>query len=306
MSTIAICEVGPRDGLQNGKAVIAPEDKVQFIQLLAGAGLKEIEATSFVRPGVIPQLSDAEQVFAAVKHLQTEISLPVLVPNAKGLERALQSGVKSLAVFTATSESFTKKNTNATLKESMDRIRDIMKELQSQPEVRVRGYISTVVDCPYEGKQDPGKCAAIVTELLEMGCFEVSLGETIGTAVPEDIRRLLDSVLRSNPAEKLAGHFHDTRGTALANVFAALDMGIRSFDSSAGGMGGCPYAPGAAGNVATEDLVYALHRSGFETGVNLTDLCRATAHIEQAVGRPSTSRVYQAMKASSIQISEQE
>ncbi len=297
MNTVRICEVGPRDGLQNEKTIISPEDKVRFIELLARAGIKELEATSFVRPGVIPQLSDAEQVFAAVSHLQSEINLPVLVPNVKGLQRAVEAGVRSVAVFTATSESFTKKNTNATVEESLERIRAIMKEADDS--LRVRGYISTVVDCPYEGHQAPEKTAKIAKELLDLGCFEISLGETIGTAVPEDIKRLLDSVLKSVPAEKLAGHFHDTRGTALANVMAGLEMGLRSFDSSAGGMGGCPYAPGAAGNVATEDVVYALHRSGYETGIDLEALCLATEHIEQCVGRPSTSRVYQAMKAAS-------
>ncbi len=296
MNSVRICEVGPRDGLQNEKATISAENKIKFIELLAASGVKELEATSFVRPGVIPQLSDAEEVFAAVAHLQSRVNLPVLVPNVKGLQRALDAGVKSVAVFTATSESFTKKNTNATVEESLDRIRAIMQEVDDY--VRVRGYISTVVDCPYEGAQKPEKAAEIAKQLLDMGCFEISLGETIGTAVPDDVRRLLEALLQSIPANRLAGHFHDTRGTALANVMAALEMGLRSFDSSAGGMGGCPYAPGAAGNVATEDVVYVLHRSGYETGINLQALCDATAHIEQCVGRPSTSRVYQAMKAS--------
>ncbi|MCB1138503.1 MAG: hydroxymethylglutaryl-CoA lyase [Leptospiraceae bacterium] len=296
---INICEVGPRDGLQNEKSTVSPEDKIRFIELLARAGLKEIEATSFVRPGVIPQLSDAEEVFFAVRSLQgPERHLPVLVPNAKGLDRALESGAESIAVFTATSESFTKKNTNATREESMQRIRDIFAAIRSSgATVRVRGYISTVVDCPYEGRQDPGIAADMCQELLDLGCFEISLGETIGTAVPDDIQTLLESVLRSAPAEYLAGHFHDTRGTALANVYAALQMGILSFDASAGGMGGCPYAAGAAGNLATEDLVYALHRSGYETGVDLGLLSQATAHIEASVGRPSTSRVYRALTA---------
>lgn len=295
---IKICEVGPRDGLQNESTTVDAEKKVQFIRLLARSGLKEIEATSFVRPGVIPQLSDAEQVFSAVRELQENgVRLPVLVPNARGLERALEAGVTSIAVFTATSNTFTQKNTNATREESMGRIRTIFSSLNDSPGVRVRGYISTVVDCPYEGKQDPSVCADLANELLDLGCFEVSLGETIGTAVPSDVEMLLEEVLKRNPAEKLAGHFHDTRGTALSNVFAALRMGLRSFDSSAGGMGGCPYAPGAAGNLATEDLIYALHRSGYETGVNLDELSAATAFIEQCVGRPSGSRVYQALKS---------
>ncbi|MCB1169335.1 MAG: hydroxymethylglutaryl-CoA lyase [Leptospiraceae bacterium] len=296
---INICEVGPRDGLQNEKSTVSPEDKIRFIELLARAGLREIEATSFVRPGVIPQLSDAEEVFAAVRSLQNaELRLPVLVPNVKGLHRALECGAESIAVFTATSESFTKKNTNATREESMERIRDIVAAIQSSgATVRIRGYISTVVDCPYEGRQDPAIAADMCKELLDLGCFEISLGETIGTAVPDDIQRLLEAVLGSAPAESLAGHFHDTRGTALANVYAALQMGIQSFDASAGGMGGCPYAPGAAGNLATEDLVYALHRSGYETGVDLSMLSQATTHIEASVGRPSTSRVYRALTA---------
>lgn len=299
MNHIRICEVGPRDGLQNEKTIISAEDKIRFIELLAASGIEELESTSFVRPGVIPQLSDAEQVFASVSHLQETLNLPVLVPNVKGLVRALEAGVRSVAVFTATSNTFTQKNTNATVDESLNRIREIMSELHGTA-IRVRGYISTVVDCPYEGLQDPQKSAQIAAELLEMGCFEISLGETIGTAVPSDIQRLLEAVLKIAPADKLAGHFHDTRGTALANVMAGVDMGIRSFDSSAGGMGGCPYAPGAAGNVATEDVVYALHRSGYNTGIDLDKLCEATSFIEQCVGRPSTSRVYQALKASAL------
>lgn len=297
---IRICEVGPRDGLQNEKTPIETKQKIEFIHKLAKAGLKTIEATSFVRPGAIPQLSDAKEVYEGLSDLTGSGEFPVLIPNTRGLENALECGVRSIAVFTATSNSFTLKNTNATREESMERIRAIVSALRSlgmQNEVRIRGYISTVVDCPYEGPQDPAMAAEMASQLLDLGCFEISLGETIGTAVPADIRRLLDSVLAAIPAERLAGHYHDTRGTALANVFASLDYGIRSFDSSAGGMGGCPYAPGAAGNLATEDLVYSLERSGMTTGVDLELLAEATSYIEQAVGRPSTSRVYQALKA---------
>lgn len=289
---IEIQEVGPRDGLQNEATPIAADKKVAFIAALARAGLRRIEATSFVRPGVIAQLSDAAEVYRAIPKTSGCI-YSALVPNRRGMETALECGVQEVAVFTAASESFTKRNINCTIEESFLRFADVF-ELATAQSVKVRGYVSTVVDCPYEGPIAPERVAEIAGRLLDSGCYEVSLGETIGTAVPDDVARLLDAVLKLVPADKLAGHFHDTRGTALANVARSLDYGLRVFDSSAAGLGGCPYAPGAAGNLATEDLVYFLERSGFSTGVDLPALVGAAGHVLPQIGRASQSRVHQA------------
>lgn len=291
---IQIVEVAPRDGLQNEKQVISTEDKIKFIQLLCESGLNTIEATSFVRPGIIPALSDATDLWKGLN--QSEASKFVaLVPNEKGMQNALNAGVKQVAVFTATSESFCQKNINCSINESIDRFRSVFK-LASENNIKVRGYISTVVECPYEGRTNPAKCAELAEILIELGAYEVSLGETIGVAVPSDVRNLLDQVVKSVPADKLAGHFHDTRATALSNVFAALEYGMKTFDSSAGGLGGCPYAPGAAGNLSTEDLVYALERSGHDTGISLEKVVKASMFMEKRINRPIVSRVYNAMK----------
>ena len=292
-ASVRIVEVGPRDGLQNEKMQVPTEQKIQFINMLADAGLPVVEATSFVSPRAIPQLSDAAAVMAGITRLPTT-DYPVLVPNIKGMERALASGVRSIAVFTAASEAFTRHNINATIAQSLANFRPVL-ALAQQEGIPVRGYISTVFGCPYQGKVDPQQVLSVAQALLEMGCQELSLGDTIGVATPNqvvDVLGLLFSV--SIPAERLAVHFHDTRGTALANVLMALQMGISIIDSSAGGLGGCPYAPGAAGNLATEDLLYMLHGMGISTGVDLEKVIAATQFIAPYLGHVPTSKYYQA------------
>ncbi len=289
---IQIYEVGPRDGLQNEPHAVPAAAKLRYIELLADAGLKKIEAASFVRAGVIPQLSDASEVYAALDKTRG-VDFIALTPNRKGLEAGLAVGLMEAAIFTAASESFTRRNINATIDESFARFKEIM-PLAAEHTLPVRGYVSTVVECPYEGPVAPTVVRDVVARLFDLGVYQVSLGETIGVAAPDDIARLLDALVKAFPADRLAGHYHDTRGTALANVFRSLDYGLRIFDASSGGLGGCPYAPGAAGNLATEDLVYALERSGYRTGVDLGALTRATEFITAQLGRAAVSRVYQA------------
>jgi hydroxymethylglutaryl-CoA lyase len=291
---VRIVEVGPRDGLQNEKALVPTEQKIQFIQMLAGAGLPVVEATSFVSPRAIPQLSDASAVMTGLKRLPAT-EYPVLVPNLKGMERALAAGVRSIAVFTAASESFTRHNINATIEESLANFRPVV-ALAKQEAIPVRGYISTVFGCPYEGHIAPRQILNVAQALLAMGIDELSLGDTIGVATPNQVVEVLDLLTGEGaiPIEKLAVHFHDTRGTALANVLTALQMGISIIDSSAGGLGGCPYAPGAAGNLATEDLVYMLNGLGIATGVDLAKLVAATSFIAPLLGHAPTSKYYQA------------
>lgn len=291
--SVTIYEVGPRDGLQNESGVIPPEAKIRYVDLLSDAGLPYIEVTSFVRPGVIPQLADAAEVYPAVRKDPGRV-YGALVPNAKGMQNALAAGVREAAVFSAASESFTKRNINATIAESIERFGDVAR-MAREANVPLRGYVSTVVECPYEGRIQPEAVADVCARLRDVGVREISLGETIGVAVPDDVARMLDAVLKVCPAEMLAGHFHDTRGTALANVLRSLEFGLRVFDSSAGGLGGCPYAPGAAGNLATEDLVYTLERSGYSTGVDLDKLAIASRFIAGHLGRPLASRVYLAL-----------
>src|SRR5712692_10140709 len=289
-----IVEVGPRDGLQNEKALIPTEQKVQFINMLAEAGFPVVEATSFVSPRAIPQLSDASAVMAGLTRLPST-SFPVLVPNLKGMERALAARVRAVAVFTAASESFTRHNINATIEESLANFRPVV-ALAQQEGVTVRGYISTVFGCPYEGSVDPLKVLSVAQALLEMGIDELSLGDTIGVATPNQVVDVLGLLLTEGviPVEQFAVHFHDTRGTALANVLMALQLGISIVDSSAGGLGGCPYAPGAAGNLATEDLLYMLNGMGIHTGVDLDKVVAATRFIAPLLGHIPTSKYYQA------------
>ncbi len=296
-SSVRVVEVGPRDGLQNEKALVPTEQKIQFINMLAAAGLPVVEATSFVSPRAIPQLSDASDVMAGLTRLPTT-QYPVLVPNLKGMERALAAGVRSVAVFTAASESFTRHNINATIAESLANFRPVV-TLAKQEGVAVRGYISTVFGCPYEGDVPPEQVLAVALALLEMGIHELSLGDTIGVATPNQVVDVLGLLLDKGaiPVERLAVHFHDTRGTALANVLMALQMGISIVDSSAGGLGGCPYAPGAAGNLATEDLLYMLHGMGITTGVSLEKVVAATRFIAPLLGHLPTSKYYQAFCA---------
>ncbi len=297
--SVRIVEVGPRDGLQNEKVRIPTEQKIQFIQMLAEAGLPVVEATSFVSPRAIPQLSDAGAVMAGLtRRAGTQYS--ALVPNVKGMERALAAGVRSIAVFTAASESFTRHNINATIEESLANFQPVV-ALARREGIPVRGYISTVFGCPYEGRVNPQRVLHVAQALLEMGIEEISLGDTIGVATPNQVVDVLDLLLSRGriPLERLAVHFHDTRGTALANVLVALQMGISVIDSSAGGLGGCPYAPGAAGNLATEDLLYMLHGMGISTGVDLEKVVAATRFIEPLLGHPTTSKYYQAACATS-------
>ena len=293
--SIRVVEVGPRDGLQNEKALIPTAHKIRFIQMLADAGLSVVEATSFVSPRAIPQLSDASEVMTNLaRHSST--SYPVLVPNLKGMERALAVGVRAIAVFTAASESFTRHNINATIAESIAHFRPVV-ALAQQEKVTVRGYISTVFGCPYEGKVEPRQALNVAQALLEMGIDELSLGDTIGVATPNQVVDVISLFVDEGaiPIGQLAMHFHDTRGTALANVLMALQSGISIIDSSAGGLGGCPYAPGAAGNLATEDLLYMLHGMGIHTGVDLDKVIAATSFISPLLGHTPTSKYYQAV-----------
>ena len=293
-ASVRIVEVGPRDGLQNEKVLISTEQKIQFIQMLAAAGLPVVEATSFVSPRAIPQLGDASAVMAGLTRLPAT-EYPVLVPNIKGMERAIGAGVRSIAVFTAASESFTRHNINATIAESLANFQPVVK-LAQQEGIPVRGYISTVFGCPYEGRVAPQKVLDVARALLEMGISELSLGDTIGVATPNQVEEMIELLLYQGniPVDHLAVHFHDTRGTALANVLMALQLGISIVDASAGGLGGCPYAPGAAGNLATEDLLYMLHGMGIQTGVSLERVVEATSFIAPLLGHAPTSKYYQA------------
>src|SRR5712691_9151411 len=295
--SVRIVEVGPRDGLQNEKALIPTAQKIQFIQMLADAGLPVVEATSFVSPRAIPQLSDASEVMANLSR-RSSTSYPVLVPNLRGMERALTAGVRAIAVFTAASESFTRHNINATIAESLANFRPVVAMAQREG-VPVRGYISTVFGCPYEGRVDARQALGVVQDLLAMGISELSLGDTIGVATPNQVVDVIGLFTGEGAiaVEQIAVHFHDTRGTALANVLAALQLGIGIVDSSAGGLGGCPYAPGAAGNLATEDLLYMLHGMGIETGVDLDKVVAATSFIAPYLGHEPTSKYYQAATA---------
>jgi isopropylmalate/homocitrate/citramalate synthase len=295
--SVRVVEVGPRDGLQNEKALVPTGQKIRFIEMLAEAGLPVVEATSFVSTRAIPQLSDATEVMNGIRR-RAGTSYPVLVPNVKGMERALAAGVRSIAVFTAASESFTLHNINATIAQSLANFRPVVAMAQREG-VPVRGYISTVFGCPYEGRVDAWQALRVAQDLLEMGIGELSLGDTIGVATPNQVIDVIELFTGEGniPVEQIAVHFHDTRGTALANVLAALQLGISIVDSSAGGLGGCPYAPGAAGNLATEDLLYMLHGMGIETGVNLEKVVEATTFIAPYLGHPPTSKYYQAATA---------
>ncbi len=297
--SVRIVEVGPRDGLQNEKVNIPTEQKIRFIDLLSESGLPVVEATSFVSPRAIPQLSDASAVMKGIKQTPNTI-YPVLVPNLKGMERAIAAGVRSVSVFTAASESFTHHNINATIEESLANFRPVV-ALAQQEHIPVRGYISTVFGCPYEGSVDPLRVLSVAQELLAMGIEELSLGDTIGVATPVQVMKMIALLTAHGIAIKqIAVHFHDTRGTALANVLASLQMGVTTIDSSIGGLGGCPYAPGAAGNLATEDLLYMLHGMHIETGVDLEKVVAATSYIAPLLGHAPTSKYYQAYQATCV------
>jgi len=288
---VTVYEVGPRDGLQNEAVTVPMGDKLALIGALAAAGLRRIEATSFVSPRWIPQLADAAEVTAALPPAPG-VSYVVLVPNAKGLDRLLealrrpgrQGPPVEAAVFMSASETHNRKNVNRSVEESLRELETLVPAAKAAG-LRVRGYVSTVWGCPYEGRVDPARAAAVVERLVALGCDQVSLGDTIGVGTPGETRRILGLLLRQVPAERLALHMHDTRGTALANVLAGLDLGITTFDASIGGLGGCPYAPGASGNLATEDLVYMLHGMGYETGIDFAKLIAAGRLAERLVGR---------------------
>jgi len=290
---VRIYEVGPRDGLQNEAQPIPTESKLRFIGLLADAGLREIEATSFVAPAAIPQLADADELLARLDR-RPGVRYPVLVPNQRGLERAMAAGADAVCVFTAASESFTRHNIGMSIAESLDAFRPVIDHAR-RAGWWTRGYLSTAFGCPYEGPISEGAVVDVAHRLLELGVDELSIGDTIGVAGPADVRRVLGALLGAGIGpERLALHFHDTRGTAVANVATAIGLGIRCFDSSTGGTGGCPYAPGAAGNLATEDLVYLLDREGLRHGVDLDGVLAAARFISQALGRPLGSKVGQA------------
>ena len=290
---VRVYEVGPRDGLQNEKTPIPTEAKLRFIGLLADAGLREIEATSFVSPEAVPQLADADDLLAALER-HPGVRYPVLIANERGLARAEAAGADAICVFTAASEAFTRANINMTIPESIATFRPLV-ERARQSGWWTRGYLSTAFGCPYQGEVGEAAVVAVAQQLTELGVDEISIGDTIGVAAPTDVRRVVGALLGSGiGAERLAMHFHDTRGTALANVSAALELGIRTFDSSTGGTGGCPYAPGAAGNLATEDLVYLLDREGLSHGVDLDGVLVAARHVSETLGRPLATKVGQA------------
>lgn len=286
---VRVVEVGPRDGLQNEKLPVPTAKKIELIERLAGAGLPVVEATSFVSPRWIPQLADAEDVLGGLNR-RDGTEYPVLVPNLAGLERAIAAGAGQIAVFTAASEAFNQRNINVGIEESLQRIRAVTERAASAG-LAVRGYISCVLGCPYQGEVAMAEVVAVAEQLVEAGCYEVSLGDTIGAGTPTRARGLVQTVAESVGLEKLAVHFHDTRGQALANVFACLETGVGTVDASVAGLGGCPYASGATGNVATEDLVYMLHGMDVKTGVDLEALVDAGLFISGVLGRRPASRL---------------
>ncbi len=280
---IRIVEVGPRDGLQNEQIPISTADKLRFIERLVDSGLKDIEATSFVSPKWVPQLGDAAELWP---QLPQGAKFSALVPNSKGLERALECGVDRIALFTAASDAFTQKNINMSVEHSLEVFKEVAEQFRAaSPKGWIRGYVSTAFECPYAGRIAPEQTTLVATRLIDIGVDEVSIGDTIGVATPKEVHALSEQLFDAIPRAKSAYHFHDTRGTAIANVAAALDWGVEAFDSSAGGLGGCPYAPGAGGNLATEDLVYFLDREGLESSVNLPKLAAASLPVLELLGR---------------------
>lgn len=290
---VKMVEVGPRDGLQNEKQPISVATRIALIDRLAAAGLPVIEAGSFVSPKWVPQMAASEEVLAGIQR-RPGVVYSALTPNMKGYERALAAKADEVAVFGAASEAFTQKNINCTIAESLERFRPLIEQAR-QDGIPVRGYVSCVLGCPYEGEIDPAKVAEVSGALLDMGCYEISLGDTIGVGTPEAAKRMIEQVSARVPVEKLAVHFHDTYGQALANIYAALQMGIAVVDSAVAGLGGCPYARGASGNVASEDVLYLLNGLGIETGVDLNLLAEAGNFISAELGRESNSRVARAL-----------
>ncbi|TDX32202.1 hydroxymethylglutaryl-CoA lyase [Modicisalibacter xianhensis] len=292
---VRLVEVGPRDGLQNEPEPISTATKLELIDRLGAAGIRHIEAASFVSPKWVPQMADHREVTTGLTR-RPGVVYSALTPNLKGLEAALECGVEEVAVFGAASEAFSQKNINCSIAESLQRFEPVL-ERAKQANLRVRGYVSCVLGCPYEGEIDPAKVADVSKALYEMGCYEVSLGDTIGTGTPLKAKRMIEAVSRDIPMDKLAAHFHDTYGQALANLYAVLEEGIAVIDSSVAGLGGCPYAKGASGNVASEDVVYLLDGLGVETGIDLNKLAGTGTWITQAIGRPNRSKVGVALAA---------
>ncbi|QOW20478.1 hydroxymethylglutaryl-CoA lyase [Lysobacter ciconiae] len=291
--TVRIVEVGARDGLQNEKAIVATADKIALIDRLSATGLQSIEATSFVSPKWVPQLADAAEVFAGITR-KSGVHYPVLVPNERGYERALAVGVEEIAVFSAASEAFNQKNINASIAESLARFEPVMARAKADG-IRVRGYVSTVLGCPYQGEVPVAEVVRVARELHQMGCYEVSLGDTIGIGTPGKARAMLRAVASEVPMDALAVHFHDTYGQALANILACLEEGVAVVDSAVSGVGGCPYAKGASGNVASEDVVYMLDGLGVESGVDLALLAETGRWLATLLGRKTGSKVGRAL-----------
>lgn len=297
---IKIVEVGPRDGLQNEKTPVPTELKLELINRLINSGLTCIEATSFVSPKWVPQMGDHDEILTRVLSLNTDVDFPVLIPNSKGLDKAIEvaqkagKSLKEIAIFVACSEGFSKKNTNRSMQEAAEQMKPLI-EKATQMGIRTRGYLSTVIACPYDGPTDPSIVAKLTKQLLDYGCYEVSLGDTIGVGTPQSVERMLKKVLEVAPASKLAIHAHDTYGQGVANVVQAVKMGLRTVDSSIAGLGGCPYAKGATGNVATEDVVYALEGLGYDTGINLQKLSQTGSWISSKLNRDYGSRAGKAI-----------
>jgi hydroxymethylglutaryl-CoA lyase len=292
---VRIIEMGPRDGLQNEKTPVSVEARIAFIEALAAAGLHTVEVGAFVSPKAIPQMANSDQVLRGVGHV-ADAEFHVLVPNEKGYEAARAAGAKIVSVFAAASEGFSRANINCSVAESIERFRPVLARARADG-IKVRGYVSCVLGCPYEGEIKPAAVVDVATRLWDLGCYEVSLGDTIGVGTPTKARELLRAVGANIPVARLAMHFHDTYGQALANLYAGMGEGVRVIDSAAGGLGGCPYAPGATGNVATEDVVYMLEGMGIRTGVDMDKLLAATNEISRLLGRPPVSRVAAALNA---------
>ncbi len=299
---VKIVEVGPRDGLQNERQIVPAAVKIELIELLADAGLGAIEATSFVSPKWVPQMGDADEVLRAVlssPRSRPGIAFPVLTPNLRGFDAAVEAGAVEVAIFGAASEAFSQKNINCSVAESLKRFAAVV-DAASALEIKVRGYVSCAVACPYEGKVDPAKTARVAKTLHDMGCYEVSLGDTTGAGTPASVRRMVAACADEVPINRLAGHYHDTYGMAIANVYASLELGMAVFDSSVAGLGGCPYAAGASGNVATEDLVFLLQGLGIETGVDMEKLLVAGRFISRHLGRETASKAARALASGRV------
>jgi hydroxymethylglutaryl-CoA lyase len=294
-SSVRIVEVGPRDGLQNEPKEVPTAVKVELIERLADAGLPAVEATAFVSPKWVPQMADHTEVLERVRR-KSGVDYPVLAPNLKGFESARAAGATEVAVFAAASEAFSRKNINCSIAESLERFRPVT-EASKAAKIKVRGYVSCVLGCPYEGEIAPKRVADVAKALYEMGCYEVSLGDTIGTGTPGKTKAMIEACASQVPMEKLAGHYHDTYGQALANIYASLELGVGTFDASIAGLGGCPYAAGASGNVATEDVVYMLNGLGVKTGVDLDKLVEIGAWICGVLGREPSSKAARALAA---------